>query len=361
MKSLFKKILDLHWFNRKRLITGIQCTDTAIRFASFHMSKKSVELHAYGEHMLSGDIIKDGALIKPQALTQALMTLRKKYKLKDIHLVLPEEQSFIFHTSMPYSDGDNFETAIKDHIDAYLELHDKEFEGSFTCEGDILGIHDGSYELQITVTPDSVLSSYKHACQAAGFSIQSMEVGAHMVSRACLANAHEESCLLVDFGEEKTHISLVSEEHIMEHETHHLGSKHLIPEIQDFLNVTQADAERIHRDYGLSRNHREPALLARLAERIAPLRKALDRMYVAWHTRDYKTKKQQHPITKIVLVGEGAHLKGFAEHIAVTTRIPVEHAHVWHATDAHNYIPEIPQHESHRYAHVISAALKGVG
>lgn len=362
MKSFLQTLNPNTWLTSHKRVTGIQCTDTSIRFASFNVSGKEVELYAYGEHMLSGGVIKHGKIIKPQLLITALRTLQQEYNFDDVHMVLPQEQSFIFHTTMPYpEDGKDQDIAIKDHIDTFLQLHDIPFDGSCTCEGEIININDGVYELQVTVTPDTLLASYRHVCNAVGIRVASMEVGTHMLSRACLVDAEGESCLLVDFGEEKTHISLVSEQHVMDHATHMIGSQHFIPEIQDFLNVTQADAERIHRDYGVSRKHREPALLTRLTDTLSPVRKTIDDMYVTWHTRDYKTEKQKHPITKIILTGEGAHVKGFAEHLSIASRIPVEHAHMWHATDALGYLPEIPQHESHRYAYVISAALKNMG
>ncbi|MCD8507842.1 MAG: pilus assembly protein PilM [Candidatus Pacebacteria bacterium] len=314
-----------------RRVTGMHITDEVIRFASFDVSRTRVTLYAYGEHFLSGDVIVHGKIVHPARLIHALQTLRTAYDFEEVHIVLPEDHSHIFYTTFPYQEGmaTSLEVAIKDHIDAYLEFHEKDFSGDFVCHGDIIGMHNDTYELQVTVTPRSLVSAYEHVFSSAGYQIASAEIGAHMLSRACVASDAGESCVLVDFGKEKTHIALVHEQRILEHEYIRLGEDAMIQEITDFLNTTEGEARKVHQRYGLLRTHREPELLARLAQKISPLRTIIDHMYIRWHTRDTKNKRQQDPITKIVLTGEGAHVKGFADHLAVVSRIPVEYAEVW--------------------------------
>lgn len=344
---------------RSKLSTGIQITDHVVRFASFRIKKKQIALHAYGERFLSEGVVRHGRIINPDALIQTLDTLAREYDFTNVTAILSEEQSFIFHTMIPETEAVQLQTIVEDHIRSYLELHEKQSASGFVCEYDVLATHDGVHDLQVTVTPQSILTSYEHVFESAGLHLESIEVGAHMVSRACLSNTDEASCLLVDFGEDRTHVSVVSGADVMETGTVSRGEQHLIPVIEKFLNVNHHEAEQIKNRYGVSHAHREPALLSELAHELSPIREFIDQSYVRWHSREYKTKKQQLPIQKIVLYGTGSHMRGFAEHLAIATRIPVEHAQVWrNYADYYDAVPEIPYEESHRYASVIGAALK---
>lgn len=347
------------FISRKRS-SGIQVTDELVRFVAFDVKDDEISTHAFGEEFLSPGTVTDGKITNHTNLIHVLSSLKKKYQLDDVTVVLPEEQSFIFHTVVPYAEGGETPRVIQDHILAYLKLHSKLSARDLVCEYDILGVHNQNYEVQVTVTPKSVVESYRRVFEEAGLHVALIETGSHMVSKACLSSSEGSSCLLVDFGAKQTHVSVVSEGGVMESSTLPVGHDHITSVIERFLNVNTHDAQRIKNQYGMLRTHKDHNLLSEIIYELAPIRDFLDRQFIKWNTRDYKTAKQQAPIQKIVLHGEGAHFQGFAEHLALSTKIPVEHANVWEAhPEFLERVPHIPYEETHRYATAISAALRG--
>jgi type IV pilus assembly protein PilM len=357
-----------HWlekinpFSRKKLSVGIQITDDLVRFVAFRVSRGEVSTEAFGEQFLSGDVVRDGKIIDNDRLVHVLRALRKKHSIGDVTVVLPEEQSFVFYTQVSSADsGDELQKVIQDHITSFLKLHSKLSVRDLVCEYDIVGEKEGSYEVQVTTTPKSLVTAYKHVVEESGMHPKIMEVGSHMVSRACLKGEDGQSCLLVDFGDKQTHVAVVSEGVVMESGTIPVGHAHLGPIVERYLNVNNHEAQKILKKYGVGRTHREPELLSHLLHELSPIRDYIDRQFIKWHSREYKNKKQQQPLQKIILHGDGAHVQGFAEHLATSTKIPVEHANVWATQpDFLGRVPAIPYEDTHRYATAISAALRSV-
>ncbi len=340
---------------------GIQITDHLIRYVAFEFSKKSMKTKAFGEEFISAGVVEEGKIVDPAGLTATLTTLRKKHALKEVTIVLPEEQSLIFYTNVPFVSGQELDQVIRDHVYAYLHLHSKLSVKELVCEYDVLGKQDGNYSLQVTVTPKTIIESYMKVFKDAGFDPKILEVGSHMISQACLKDNDGMACMVVDFGKDKTNISTVSDGRVMSSDTIPVGHEHLDRVIEEFLNVNSHDAMKIRKKFGLLRTHREPELLAKLFHEISPIRDYLDRRFIKWHLKKYKDSKERNPIKKIILHGEGANISGFAEHLAVSTRIPVEYADVWrHLPEFKETIPNIHKEDTLRYATAISGALQGI-
>lgn len=346
---------------KTKLSTGIQVTDDLVRFVSFRIGKDTMRTHAYGEEFLSAGVVKNGKIVDPDRLTQVLSSLRKKHGFDEVTVVLPEEQSFIFYTTIPDVPGNELQQVIQDHINSFLKLHSKISVRDLICEYEVLGEQDGNYEIQVTVTPQALVETYIRVFEDAGLDPTVLEVGSHMVSQACVAGEDGNACMLVDFGDSRTHITTVSDGHVMESATIAVGKKHLSPVVEKFLNVNGHEANTILSKYGVMRAHKEPQLLSELLHELSPVRDYIDRQFIDWHTRQYKGKRERNPIRSILLHGEGARLSGFAEHLAVSTRIPVEHANVWASVPKfHEAVPDMHYYDTFRFATAVSAALQGM-
>lgn len=357
MLKLMKK---LNPFRKKTdMIVGMQLTDNLIRFVGLAHTKQGVHVYLYGEEYLSQDAIVQGKIVNPATVGYALATIKKKYDLDTVHVVLPEEQSFIFHTHVTKTDeSDELQHMIEDHIITYLKLHSKLSTKDLVCEYDVIGEENDSYELAVWVTPRSIVEAYVEVFESAGLDPETLEIGSRVVTEAIHDEYNEESSVIVDFGSNKTHITVESGGVPVHSTTLELGESDFDSVIQAYLDISDYESGRIKKRYGLLRSHKEPALLSELLHSVSPLTNYIDRLYVDWHTRPDHSKVNSRPITRIVLHGEGSHIAGLRDHVSSSTRIPADYINVWNKVHLpEDRVPDISFDDSLRYATAVSCAL----
>jgi type IV pilus assembly protein PilM len=350
----------LNPFQKKQdMVVSMQITDELVRFVGLKNSTEGVFVYLFGEQYFSEGVMQEGKIINPGSMTQTLSAIAKTYNLKKVHVVLPEEQSFTFHSVVTKSDNSKeVQSIIEDHIVSYLKLHTKLPVKDLVCEYDVTGQENDSYEISVWVTPRSIVDAYVEVFESAGLEAVTLECGSQVVTNACIDASGKETCLLVDFGHTKTHVAVTSEGAILHSATIPVGEYALTPKIQDYLNVSRGEAEKIKHKYGLLRSHKEPALLSELIHEISPLQDYLDRTYIDWFLRPYKTKKERNPITRVVLHGEGSHILGLRDHLSQATSLPTHYANVWRNVNLpKDRAPEVSFEDSLRYATALSCAL----
>jgi|GEM_PF-1546283 len=357
---MIKFLQKLNPFRQKQgMVISMQITDELVRFVGLKDSKDGVFVYLFGEQYFSKGVVKEGKIINIESMKHTLSSIQKTYKLDKVHVVLPEEQSFVFNTVVTKSeDSDELQSIIEDHIVSYLKLHTKLPVKDLVCEYDITGQENEAYEVSVWVTPRVIVDTYVKVFEDAGLDPVTLECGSQVVTSACMDKNGSETCMLVDFGNTKTNIAVTTEGIVVHSATIPIGEHVLAPKIQEFLNVSPREADQIKRKYGLLRSHKEPALLSELIHEIAPVRDYLDRLYIDWLMKPYKTKKERNPITRVVLHGEGSHIAGLRDHMSQATSIPTEYLDVWkHVKLPEDRAPEVSFEDSLRYATAISCAL----
>lgn len=357
MLKFWKK---LNPFGQKSDMTvGVQITDELIRFVGLGVRETGLHVYLYGEEVLSAGAVVDGVIVNSGLVGYALANLRKKYDLHQVHVALPEEQSFTFHSYITWTDDSNeLQSMIEDHIVSYLKLHSKLAIDDLVCEYEIVSQEDAVYEIAVWVMPRKIVELYVEVFESAGLDPVTLEIGSRLVTEMAHSSNEDESSVIVDFGASKTHITIESGGTPIHSTTLGVGEQYLTPAIEAFLGVSSYEASRIKEKYGLLRSHKEPALLSELMQELSPIRDYIDRYYINWHTKPYKTKKERNPIMKIIVHGEGAQIAGFRDHLANATRIPAEYLNVWNKVMLpEDRVPELSFDDSLRYATAVSAAL----
>lgn len=357
---MIKFLKKLNPFQKKQdMVVSMQITDELVRFVGLKNSEQGVFVYLFGEQYFSRQVVEGGRIINPESMKHTLSAVGKTYNLDKVHVVLPEEQSFVFHTVVTKSDdSDELQAIIEDHIVSYLKLHTKMPVKDLVCEYDITGQENDAYEVSVWVTPRAIVDTYVRVFEDAGLDPVTLECGSQVVTSACMDKDGSETCILVDFGKTKTNVAVTTEGTVVHSATIPVGEHVLTPKIQEFLNISETDAEKIKQKYGLLRSHKEPVLLSELVHEIAPVRDYLDRLYIDWFTKPYKSKKERNPITRVVLHGEGSHIAGLRDHMSQSTSLPTEYLDVWKQVRLpEDRAPEVSFEDSLRYATALSCAL----
>lgn len=360
---MIKFLEKINPFSQKTdMVVSMQITDELVRFVGLKKTKEGVFVYLFGEQYFSTGVVQDGKIINPESMAHTLKAVRTTYKLNKVHVVLPEEQSFVFDTVVNRGEETGeIQAIIEDHIISYLKLHTKLPVKDLVCEYDITGQDNDAYEVSVWVTPRTIIDTYQEVFETAGLNPVTLESGSQSVNNACLESAGQETCLLVDFGSTKTHVAIATEGTIIHSATLPVGEHALTPKIKEFLNISTSEAEKIKNKYGLLRSHKEPALLSELLHEISPVRDYLDRVYIDSLTKPYRTRKERNPITRVILHGEGTNISGLSDHMSQATSLPTEYLDVWKKVKLpKDRAPEVSFEDSLRYATALSCALSAL-
>jgi len=163
--------------------------------------------------------------------------------------------------------------------------------------------------------------------------------------------------MIVDFGKERTRISIAVGGLIRFTSTVDVGSDMITKAIEKEFSVNTNEAEKIKNQRSLAKNKENEKFLVAILSSVSILRDEINRLYIYWQTHGMRDKKEMD-INKIILCGGGANLKGLSEYLSASLKVEVSVADPWVNVNSYDdYIPEIPLNSALGYVTAIGLAL----
>lgn len=333
---------------------GLDISDESVKFAQFLTSKKGVKLGHWGERKIPSGIIESGKIKDIKRLEEIFTTLKKEEKINSVRVSLPEEQVYMFKIAL-VKEGlkdirEGIELSLEEHIPMKAE------EAIFDYE--IIREDDKELELQVAAIPRNIIDSYLSIFQNSNIRVQSFELEAQAIARAVVLKGDQETYMIVDFGEKRTGIFVVSHGVVMFASTLDFGGRILTNMIQKNFNISFEDAEKMKQEYGLQRNLDNKETFAILLNGVSILRDEIAKHFLYWQTHKDEEGKNNPPIRKIILCGGDSNLLGLTDYFSVSMKSKVEIANVWtNVSQGVEDIPEIGFMQSLSFATAIGLAL----
>lgn len=333
---------------------GLDISDESLKFAELKAIKDGIKIGRHGERKIPAGIIESGQIKNPKRLKEILLSLKKDLNLKSVRVSLPEEQVYLFRLRLEKLGlkkvRESIELALEEHIP--IPAQDAIFDY------ELLNEDDNFLELQVAAIPTNVIKSYLSVFQDSTIFVQSCELEAQAVARAVLKTGDLDTYMIVDFGQTRTGIFIISRGVVVFTSTLDVGGVTLANMIQKSLNVSYEDAKKMKIEYGLERNVANKELFPAILNIVSVLRDEIAKHFLYWHTHKDENNKSRPPIKKIILCGGESNLIGLSEYISVSMKIPVELANVWiNIRDTAKHIPEISFNQSLAFAAVFGLAL----
>jgi Tfp pilus assembly PilM family ATPase len=296
---------------------GVHISDDSIKWLTLSSGEpRRRRVEAWGELPLAQGIVEGGVVRDLQALSAALRTVAAHIARGTVvHAALPQESGYVFAMRVPPGTSRTQARAlIEFECGSRVPLRPSAAFYSFDA---IRGQEKEGQEIGVVVFRREVSESYTAAFAAARIELASLELETRAAARAVVSHDPSESTIfLIDVGSARCHLALI---------------KHGVPVFTATVEMTKEAG-------------------------IADLSADIGRYFSYWDTRRNARGERVTPIGRIVLVGEGAALEGFSEHIANHTRAAVEHGDIWrHVADFADYIPPIDRGTSFSFA--VSAGL----
>ncbi|MFH1608796.1 MAG: pilus assembly protein PilM [Patescibacteria group bacterium] len=333
---------------------GMDISDESLKFVKLNESKKGIIVEQYGERRIPVGVIESGKIKQPKSLEKILFDLAKKEKIKSIRASLPEEQIYLFRLRLEkvnlLSIREGIELALEEHVP--ISVQDAVFDFDIIKE-------DKQYiDVQVVAVPREIIEDYLSVFEHAGILVASLEPEAQAVSRAVIKRNDPGTYLLVDFGEKRSGISIISNRTVSFSSTVDVGGTMLTNLIQRSFNISFEEAEEMKQKFGLQRNSVNKEMFSILLNGVSVLRDEIEKHFIYWNTHQDEEGKDNLLIKKILLCGGDSNLIGLADYLSVSMRHKVEVANVWtNILNIEKKIPGIDYKKSLSFTTALGLAL----
>jgi type IV pilus assembly protein PilM len=334
--------------------TGIDLSDRSLKFVKVERKGNGLVLTKYGDMAIPPGIIESGKIKDTTKLVQILSALKKEQDLRYVRVAIPEELAYLFTITIPKVLPSEVRSAIELQIEEHIPLSAVEAVFDFK----IIEETQTTYTCMVGAMPILISEEYLALFIQAGLTPISFEIEADALRRSIVGAQDEGTYMLVDFGQTRTGISIISKNTVFFTSTLDICGEDLTRIIAKNFSVSFDVAEKMKRTHGLRRTNTTdtPELFPVLLNTISILRDELNKHYIYWHTSDETAKRPK--IEKIIFVGGNANMIGLSSYIATSMKVSVGIGNVWaNMMLQDGAVPEISFDDSLSYATAIGLAL----
>jgi type IV pilus assembly protein PilM len=334
---------------------GLDISDQSVKFAEIISHSDGLRLGRSGMEKIPEGAISSGKIIENDIVRGVLSKIKKDYGFKFVRVALPEEQIYLFELVVPKATGAEVHDAIELSLEEYVPIPPLEavFDYDLVSQSS-----DGMLTMKVAVTSKSLIESYTSIFKEAGLAPVSFELEASAAARAIIKKDDKGTYLVLDLGENRTGISIVSESYVRFASSLDVGGSTLTSMIERGMKITATEAEAIKKERGLAHTPENQEIFSLLLSPISILRDEINKHYIYWHTHPGPDGKERPKIEKIILCGGDANLIGLSDYLTTSMRIPVELGDAWiNVTSFDNYIPEISAEKSLSFTTAIGLSL----
>ncbi|MEK7558511.1 MAG: pilus assembly protein PilM [Patescibacteria group bacterium] len=352
-QSLFRSLFPTPRFLQMPSV-GLDISDKSVRFLGFVEGKGGFILGNYAEKKINPGIVESGKIKDERKIKEVLVTLKSEHKLDFVRVALPEEQAYLFLMNVPLVKKRQLRESILFQLEEHVPI--KATDAVFDYE--IINERADSFVVQVSVIPIQLVESYARIFTESGLRPVSFEVEAQAIARAVIPRGDRGTYMVVDFGQTRTGISIVSEGSVLFTSTIDVGGAMLTEAIAKEFGVDAREAEKIKRERGLGQEKENKKIFSAIISTVAIFRDEINKHFIYWHTHKETDQYIRRPIEKLILCGGDSNLHGLIDYLARSLRMKVELANVWgNVSTPLQYIPEIAFRDSLTYATAVGLAL----
>lgn len=361
---------------------GLDISDLSLRIVKLKKKRNYLRLASFGEAKIKPGIIQEGEIKDVEKLAEILKEAMKEVKGEPLRtryavVSLPEEKSFLQVIQMPKISREDLKSAVIYEAENYIPLPIEEvYLDSQAVESSARPLDH--FDVLLAALPQKTVDPYLSSLKLAGLQPIVFEIESLAISRALIKNEITASpFLLLDFGATKTRFIVFSGQTVRFTSSISVSSQNFTEIISRNLGLSLAEAEKLKIKYGMeervrlkikkgiSQRKKEEgevfeALLPAMVDLIQQIKKRLD--YYQTHVSHEHLLSAERGVSKVLLCGGGANLKGLPELLSLELKIPVELGNPWLNVipEGKKELPKMPLEQSLGYVTALGLALRGL-
>ncbi len=333
---------------------GIDISVNGIKAVVVRPSLHGLQLAHYAEERLDPGVIQNSDVVDRAAFVGALKSVAKRFKIKFANITLPESRGYLFEATVPGRSLPEWRTAVESHLDEYVPLPVQEVAYDIVPlkpQGDSMHVVGIGYARRVI---DATLDNFADA----GITVRALESEVFALPRAVLAHGDTETVLVIDIGKTTTKLLIVSGRIPRFTTTLEVGGHALTLAVQKHFGVTEEEAKRVKAEKGLVVGAENDEYLTAMLSTVSVIREEIIRRLDYWQTRAGSLAAHA-PVTRAVLVGGNATLRGLPEYLTSGLKVPVDLGDVFrNFAPRDHWLPPLDYTESLAYGTAIGLALR---
>lgn len=333
---------------------GVDISASGIKIATFSEHLAGLELSQFAEERLGPGIIQKGEIFDHEATVLALENLAKRYHIRCANITLPESRGYLFEAEVAGSTPEQWRMAAEQHLAEYVPLPPAEVIFDVVPlhkKGDTTHVVGVGYARRVA---ESSIAAFEDA----GIIVRAVEGETFALARALLPHGDQETVLIVDIGKTTTKLIVATKRIPRFATTLDVGGHALTLAVQKHFGVTEEEAKRVKAEQGLVASAGNDEYLSAMLSTVSVIREEIVRRLDYWQGRA-GTVGAHEPVTRAILVGGNATIRGLPEYLGAALKIPVTLGDVFQNLAARNdWLPPIDYTESLAYGTAIGLALR---
>ena len=320
LKNIQIPSFNLPFLNKQKLSVGLDIGSHAIKLCEFTEEGRGYRLRSLGSALLPPDSLEDGALQDPEAVGKAISALISNLKIKNkkVAISISGYSVIVKKINLSVMTEDELEKHIHSEAEQYIpfDIDDVylDFQDLKTNTED-----EDRTDVMLVAAKKDVVDGYLTMLGSIGLQPVVVDVDAFALENAFEASfGTSDNVALVDIGASKMNINIISKGTSILARDVVLGSRQLTEQIQNHFDLTFEDAEAL-------KIGRLPA-----EDKKDELQGLYETTCTQWTTEVrraidfYYSNYPDETISKIVLSGGGAKIKGLTDFFKKELEITVE-------------------------------------
>lgn len=323
-------MLDL--FTLKPEAFGLDISDLSLRIVKIEKKGSFLDLAYFGENKIKPGIIVQGEIKKEDGLAEVIrksLDIIQKEKLKTRYVVasLPEEKAFLEVIQLPKMEKQELKKAVFFEAENYVPFPLDDVYLDCQPVRPILN-HLDHLDVLIAALPKKTVDPYVSALKKAGLQPLALEIESLAIARALVKKQISPvPVFLIDLGATRTSFIIFSGASLRLTSSIPVSSQKITEAVSRTLQVGAKEAEQLKLQYGIQqRNNKKgkqvfEAIIPCLTDLSEQIQKYIN--YYQTHKSHEHLPPNGRRISKVLLCGGGANLKGLEKFLCDNLKIPV--------------------------------------
>lgn len=333
---------------------GIDISDESLKFMKLKLTRKGMQIEACGKKKIPKGIIELGKIRDPLRFEHILTELKKEQKIKDVRVSILENQTYLFKLKLEKEGLVN----IKESIEFLLEEHIPIPASETIFDYEIIEETETDITVQVVAIQTEIINDYLKVFENCAINVHSFELEAEAIARAIIKKGDMRTYMIIDIGERRTGIFIISKGVITFTSTIDFSSEVFNSMLEEHLNISKEEAEKIKINYGLQRNIENKDIFPILLNGASLLRDEILKHFFYWHSHEDEDGLKNPTIDKILFCGGTSSMIGLADYFTTSMKIETEVANFWiNIKDIQKEVPKIEFKDTLSYITALGLAL----
>ena len=333
---------------------GIDISASGIKVALLTEHSHGLELSGYGEEMLPEGSIVGGEIAEPEKVVEVLRSLARKHNIKAANITLPEARSYLFESDVPGNRRRDWRVAVEQHLDELVPLPPADVVFDIAP---VLRVGDLTHVAGIG-TARRVVDMALNVFDESGVQVRAIEGEMFAVPRALLPHGDTETVLIIDIGKTTTKLVIVTRRIPVFATTLDIGGHALTVAVMKYFGVSEEEAKKVKAERGLVPGEENDEYLTSMLSTVSAIREEIVKRHEYWQGRA-AVGTPHEPITRAILVGGNATVRGLPEYLETALKVPVALGDVFaNLAKRDVWLPPLDYTESLAYATATGLALR---